>query len=783
MANDNPNPVVENNQQAAAAAEKPPTERETIQARDDAARDGAAQSMQSEVMESREQFGNTLGGDGSALTQHQENGAYSRNPYEMTEAQRAEAGIKVGEDGKLIGSDGKPINDPRATAGETNPENIALVQGPNGETRVDLDLETGVEPFDGAEESAEYQAPKPPTELGESGEAVDPTTGEVPTKTRTAKAESGIGGETGGDIENKITDGESEVYRERGTATEPVAGTQAGRRPGEAEVSTGQDQAETAPGAAVTPAAGTGTTTTLNDAGPAAAAAGGDAALRSVAPGVSTEAAAFNSGDRPAEASTEAAAGSPEARIAENRRILDANFKDSPHEAQVTRDLNTFLARNDITAEQKAQALENLAATTQGKFIDGNGSRSGMEKRDVDSAVAGGINDIAKPRNIDQGNNGTCNVTVLQEGVAGADPARYTSSLREAALHGTYTGSDGFKARIPSDMLKPHREAADAQDVDGKRNFSSQIMQGGILNHHWQQKGQYFTDTDGGGEQRYKFDTSVNNADAIRNGANPFTNQFVGSGAGVGANEVGFMGRNFGIQGQFVFAQQSWLDGQPPDPSVKVVGSAAELTAAKEQRARETGSDWSVAVVHSGNGLFTGSDGLGGSGGGHVVSSYRNGDLSNQWGGQFDRTGVSDKALFAAMDMDPRTRSDGSKGRPSGQFDDTTLPDRYDEHRRTNPNAHGDNIKVPGAKEEDLREKNKEEEKKRAEEEGKKEGNLNDGSGNRRAGLMSTRERLMAQIDQARESARQINDGLAVDKTAALFSQLAGVNTDISRIA
>lgn len=510
-------------------------------------------------------------------------------------------------------------------------------------------------------------------------------------------------------------------------------------------------------------------------------------------------------------------------RIEEASKALDTAFKGDPNDAQMREDRATFLARTDITDKQKADALEKFASTTKGELDPNNKYRSGMDQKDVLKAVAGGMNDVAKPRAIDQGDNGTCNATTIQEGLAFGDPAKYADHLKEAALHGTYTGDDNFRAIIPSSMLKPHESASGAQNIDNVRNFSSQLMQGGMLNHmHQQGKGgevknpdgsvkypagtkQYYTDSDAGGEQRYLF-----NADALKPGGtgNPFRDDagrptaFVESGAGVGVNQEGFMGRNAGIKGQFLLAQRNFLDANELanlDPSVKLVGSAEELTAAKAARARDFGGEsgkagtWSVAVVNANNGLFRGGEGQGGAGGGHVVSTYFDaanpgkGDLSNQWGKQFDRKGVSDVALFNAMDYNNKS-SAGDRGTPAeGKYDDNTLPQRFKQHEETTPNAHRDGIHRgddpgPGDRRQEDKDKakEKEEEKKKPEGEDKKQ---NGDPTGKKSGLLNRQGQIKAHYAQLEG---QINSKLTQASVLADFqaarADLLNINTEIRNV-
>lgn len=760
-------PVAERPQQQGAEAQKPVEKPPEVQVKE-----GAEKNAQSEVQSTREN-----GDVNTALTADQERTAAAIPS--MSEGDMAKHGI-IERDGVHY-QNGIAIDGPNAGKGmgENDKSNPALSD--DGKT-LNLDLQTaqGVQaPIDldndGLPDLPSGQVALPQAEAADAAAAADggkqvgadapQQPGQPPVNAEIAALNAPPEKPTkSADGQDGLAKSEDEMYRADGLATEtPQDPTQ---RRVSGEVNATQDQAT--PGAAVPTAGGSPTVGYANTRGMTAptdtnATPDAPANPRSAVP---TEVASAT--PRVSDATANPTDSSPEAQTPEARqeratKALEQHFANSPHSDQVRKDLAEFNNRKDITPEQKAKALENLVATTNKEYDPKNRERSNMSQENIDRAVAGGINDIAKPRNIDQGNNGTCNTTVIQEGVAGESPDRYTAALRETALHGTYTGDNGFTAKIPPDLMTPHQEAQGAQNIDGARNFSSQLLQGGMLNNYWQQRGQYYTDSDRGGEQRFKFDP---------NAANPFTNEFKGKDSNVGANEVGEMGRNFGIKGQFVYAQRDWVNG-PVDPSVRIVDSPADLARAKEERKATTGSDWGIAVVHSGNSLFTGTEGLGGSGGGHVVSTYRNGDLSNQWGGQFDRKGVSDATLFAAMNSNPATRSsDGPEGRgkPSGNFDDSTLPERFKKHFDDNPNAHRDSIihNTP----EDTQKRDKLEDKK---EDKDKEGKADDaGDAQRRSQRASIEQqmgRLAAKIAFAQS---QINTGMETSNTVALYEGQLG---------
>ncbi len=375
-----------------------------------------------------------------------------------------------------------------------------------------------------------------------------------------------------------------------------------------------------------------------------------------------------------------------------------------------------------ITPEQKATTLAEFANIARGDRIDGNNFNSGMDAKLVSKALSSGVDRVANPSDINQikiGADGKpeitrdangkvisdgtaqCNGSVVTEGLAHENPEKFAARLREITLHGTYTGNDGFKAVMPSGLMKPNSQ----------QQFADSLFIGGQLNHHWQQRGQYFVggDTQNGGyaEGRFSFDSSK-----VGTRENPFGDVYKGAGASVGANEVASMGINAGIDrgkngdANFMYAKAEWLptadeygplgakdkivtDGngvrRVAGDGVAVITDKASLQAARLDRYEKTnGGDWGIAGVSSRDQKLFG--GPGGAGGGHVISTYMDttakgpdgkltgalSRVSDQYGTGSDKTvasgRVSDDILVGGMDFSRPTggREGGNDGGSEG---------------------------------------------------------------------------------------------------------------------
>lgn len=341
------------------------------------------------------------------------------------------------------------------------------------------------------------------------------------------------------------------------------------------------------------------------------------------------------------------------------------------NEQQFNRDLQTFLKRTDISDADKAKTLDAITDIVTNNR-DGNRRDSGLSDAERKTVAAGLMNNAARPQDIDQGFHNTCNVTTIEEGLFTENPASAAAKVKEIALYGQYTGRDGKTINVPPDALHADFEATGSQDKDGKRNYASQLLQMGMINHYLQPRGQYYTqvqstDRRDTGERLMAMGPGGTFSDrAVLDPANGKEMRH----PDLDAYKVGEIGKQAGIDGQFVFSHTSYAR-KGDDGSVKTFGSPQELEAAMKNR------KWGILVVNSGDKLFTGTSGKGGAGGGHVVSLHNNGDgtfkLSNQWGKEHDQDGLTASNLMQATLKYADGRNPGPGGRPVSPEN----PDRF----------------------------------------------------------------------------------------------------------
>jgi hypothetical protein len=108
------------------------------------------------------------------------------------------------------------------------------------------------------------------------------------------------------------------------------------------------------------------------------------------------------------------------------------------------------------------------------------------ERRELAEQV---LNHAAYPTTIDQGSNGTCNVTTIENRLYTRTPDHMAGMIDEVTATGAYTTANGNKVEMAQSLsgLKPDTQARASLEVqetgtgdvkiDGKRDWSSQIAQ------------------------------------------------------------------------------------------------------------------------------------------------------------------------------------------------------------------------------------------------------------------------------------------------------------------
>lgn len=151
-------------------------------------------------------------------------------------------------------------------------------------------------------------------------------------------------------------------------------------------------------------------------------------------------------------------------------------------------------AKNKISPEKIVKTMNNLSdiLTTKEKSPH-------FDREQLKSIVETGMHNITKYLEIDQGSHPTCNVASVEVVAARKHPDQYTRLLKEVALTGSWTTSEGKKSTPPTGYkgtdpdgkaqvyhsLKPGKDEV-KYDVGipdtGDRNIASQVVQMTLIN-------------------------------------------------------------------------------------------------------------------------------------------------------------------------------------------------------------------------------------------------------------------------------------------------------------
>ena len=322
------------------------------------------------------------------------------------------------------------------------------------------------------------------------------------------------------------------------------------------------------------------------------------------------------------------------------------------------KNLEKFL-QSDHSDQMKAEAIKNLTDMLQAADngeVKHKHIGEGQELSDnMRKFVAGSMDNIANPRDIDQYNTKACNASTVEEQLSGQNPAMATSKLKEVMVNGTFTGEgtfgehrgESFTARVPEGIFKAALGDVGnyTQSQNEIRNSASTALQGGMINHFNQQKGMYYTEVENPGQGDSGERLMHMNADGSFSDRNVKTQNRDGSESiakspSADIYDVAAMAKASGVQDVAIMTSSEYAYKGSVD-GVTVVNNAAELQAAMQ------GKKGGIIGGNSGDRLLTGKDNL--VAGGHVFSIYNNGDgsffMSDQYGSQRDRTGVSAEAL------------------------------------------------------------------------------------------------------------------------------------------
>jgi len=304
---------------------------------------------------------------------------------------------------------------------------------------------------------------------------------------------------------------------------------------------------------------------------------------------------------------------------------LDRNGKDTKIGVRV----NEFLQRvneGKIKPEDANKIMKDLMALQKGDGVTANGIQNADTRR---AFVAGLLDNVAQPEEIDQTGTNTCNATTVQEQIYKHNPAEAIARARRMAETGEYTANkvdakgnltnEVFSAKLPPSYFKTMDQLAQGdQTIKDKLNVATSGVSVGMLNHFYQQRGLYYNIEKGGTEP------AINNRDTNGEYLAKFTNgQFTNTktltgGPDTDAYAVADMGRSAGLKGAFVLARGNFLRDNREHTGVARIKDDAGMKVAMDNLQRTAGVDSAIMVMNVGN-VYSDQRG------GHVVSITRTG--------------------------------------------------------------------------------------------------------------------------------------------------------------
>ncbi|MBY0550581.1 MAG: hypothetical protein K2W95_25100 [Candidatus Obscuribacterales bacterium] len=144
------------------------------------------------------------------------------------------------------------------------------------------------------------------------------------------------------------------------------------------------------------------------------------------------------------------------------------------------KDLEQFLERREVTDEQKAETLNQVARllTTE--------SRVGVTEQQRIRLAEQIINQTADIRSIDQGPYLTCNVTTVEKVLSARQPEQVARTITDLALTGSTKTESGSTVTLDATSLQPASADAIAYpDAENVRTHASQLFQLAAIQQKW----------------------------------------------------------------------------------------------------------------------------------------------------------------------------------------------------------------------------------------------------------------------------------------------------------
>lgn len=144
------------------------------------------------------------------------------------------------------------------------------------------------------------------------------------------------------------------------------------------------------------------------------------------------------------------------------------------------KDLEQFLERREVTDEQKAETLNQVARllTTESKV--------GVTEQQRIRLAEQIINQTADIRSIDQGPYPTCNVTTVEKVISARHPEQVARTITDLALTGSTKTESGSTVTLDATSLQPASADAIAYpDAENVRTHASQLFQLAAIQQKW----------------------------------------------------------------------------------------------------------------------------------------------------------------------------------------------------------------------------------------------------------------------------------------------------------
>ena len=170
--------------------------------------------------------------------------------------------------------------------------------------------------------------------------------------------------------------------------------------------------------------------------------------------------------------------------IQARKKIPDRRRPNTPIELkQFEADLKAFEIRvreQKLDPKETKATLQQVSRLLESHGIIPNGVKSERNRIRLAEQI---LAKAAEPTSSDQGNNSTCNVTVIENRLYIREPHVAANFVTELALHGQYRATDGTLLRISPENLRPYRDSLENNHRgDGARTFAGQIFQTAAVN-------------------------------------------------------------------------------------------------------------------------------------------------------------------------------------------------------------------------------------------------------------------------------------------------------------